>query len=788
MDILAIGFIVIYFSGFIPSTYAAAVEVSNEPSRALNEVRRTTSTQCFSDGTAKGAQKLSMLYGNTNAFYTLDGSDSFGNAVGGPGDIDGDGIVDLVVGAINDDDGNTNAGAVYIFFLQTDASIKNAQKLSSLFGNINAFYTFKAYDNFGRSVAALGDIDGDNVVDLAVGAFHDDDGSTDAGAIYLIYLETSGYAKSAQKLSMLHGNLNTFYTLVASDRFGSAGSALGDLDGDNVDDLAVGSFGDDDGGTNAGAIYVLFLRTDGTINNAQKVSNLHGNFGVFYTLGNNYFGHALGLMGDIDGDNVVELAVAEPNGDDGGTDAGAFFVLFLNVDGGVKGAQKVSILYSSFSLFYTLKYGDYFGQSLAVLGDIDGNGVVDLAVGSREDNDGGSHTGAVYVLFLRTDGDVSGAQKLSNTYGNLNAFYTIPADDKFGWAVTALGDIDGDGVLDFAAGSPHANDGSADAGAIYVVNLQQTYCETLSPTITTMPTPLPTPLPAPVPTSLPTPTPAPLPTPVPTSLPTPPPAPLPTPVPTSLPTPIPKPLPTPIPTSLPTPIPKPLPTPIPTSLPTPIPTPLPSPIPSSQPSEMTSFSPSLHPSFVPVSVGGTCYHHTSTVTRLTTNGKSAAQVPLTKVSQGDRILALDKHATPIFAKVESLPRGPSTEPFVQIQMAGKGKQGLKATMHHTFNTCVSKNNPMMHAVESYGTAVIQAKDIKAGDCLHTADGRRLVRSATHTAIKEGDVTYSIKVADGISAVAVGGVFTHAMGHVKEAFHGPISGKEKKYMANKASHM
>ena len=235
----------------------------------------------------------------------------------------------------------------------------------------------------------------------------------------------------------------------------------------------------------------------------------------------------------------------------------------------------------------------------------------------------------------------------------------------------------------------------------------------------------------------------------------------------------------------------------------PIPSALPLPIPSAQPTLHPSMSPSLHPSMLPVpaptmnptliltarpssstptvssstqadgSSSGTCYHHTSSATRLATNGKSADQVPMTNLKEGDRILALDEHAKPLFAKIEAIPNGPSAEPFIHIMMTGKGKQGLKATLHHTFDTCVGEQNPFMHAVESYGSAVVKAKDIKAGDCLYTADGRRFVRSATSREVQEGDVTYSIKLADRISAVAIGGVFTHAMGHIRNKYRTPI---------------
>jgi len=61
---------------------------------------------------------------------------------------------------------------------------------------------------------------------------------------------------------------------------------------------------------------------------------------------------------------------------------------------------------------------------------------------------------------------------------------------------------------------------------------------------------------------------------------------------------------------------------------------------------------------------------------------------------------------------------------------------------------------------------IEAKDIRAGDCLHTADGEAVVHSAKHIDYKDEDEVYSIKLAGSIGTVAIGGVFTHAIGHIQ----------------------
>ena len=110
----------------------------------------------------------------------------------------------------------------------------------------------------------------------------------------------------------------------------------------------------------------------------------------------------MGALGDLDGDGVGDLAVGAILDDDPGTDRGAAWVLFLNAEGTVKSHDKISHTQGGFT--GTLDNGDRFGISVASLGDLDGDGLSDLAVGAHLDDDGGvppdANRGAVWVLFL----------------------------------------------------------------------------------------------------------------------------------------------------------------------------------------------------------------------------------------------------------------------------------------------------------------------------------------------------------------------------------------------------
>ncbi len=145
-------------------------------------------------------------------------------------------------------------------------TVLSHQKISDTEGGFTG--ELDAFDLFGRSVASLGDLDGDGVGDLAVGATNDDDGGNGRGAVWILFLNTDGTVKSHQKISDTEGNFAD--KLNDGDFFGDSATSLGDLDGDGVGDLAVGAHGDEDGGFNHGAVWVLFLNTDGTVKSHQK--------------------------------------------------------------------------------------------------------------------------------------------------------------------------------------------------------------------------------------------------------------------------------------------------------------------------------------------------------------------------------------------------------------------------------------------------------------------------------------------------------------------------------------
>ena len=317
-------------------------------------------------------------------------------------------------------------------------------------------------DRFGSAIASIGDLESDGVSDLAVGAPFDDDNGTNRGAVWILFMDADGSVDLERKISDDEGGL--IADLDDDDGFGSALASVGDLNNDGVTDLAVGAPRDDDGGDDQGAVWLLFLDTFGRVVQNPKISDTRGDFDGNLNDGDQ-FGGAVANIGDVDIDGVTDLAVGARHDDDGGNNKGAVWILFMNSDGTVKTAQKISDSDGNFG--GNLDNDDHFGSAVAGIGDLNGDGVNDLAVGAAQDDDGGSDRGAVWILFLNTDGTVSSEQKISQNKGDFNG--DVGDGDRFGSALTSIGDLDGDGVSDLAVGAPQSDEGGPNRGATWLL-------------------------------------------------------------------------------------------------------------------------------------------------------------------------------------------------------------------------------------------------------------------------------------------------------------------------------
>ena len=195
---------------------------------------------------------------------TLANFDAFGSSIAKLGDINGDGINDIAVGAIGDDLANPTGGAVHVLLLNRDGSIKS-DSFEIVDTDDDNIFNPGDEDFTGRSIANLGDINGDGINDIAVGA-PGRPGRTKEGAVFTILMRramdnqitTNGFFRIDTNS---HSDLN----LSDDDGFGTSIANIGDRNGDGVNDLAVGAPGTDSGGTDSGALYLLYMDAETVI-------------------------------------------------------------------------------------------------------------------------------------------------------------------------------------------------------------------------------------------------------------------------------------------------------------------------------------------------------------------------------------------------------------------------------------------------------------------------------------------------------------------------------------------
>ena len=243
---------------------------------------------------------------------------------------------------------------------------------------------------------------------------------------------------SHRKISATEGGMAP--AIDDGDWFGLDLEPIGDFNLDGTPDLAAGARNDDDGGTDRGAVYLLYMSPDGSVAQHDKISQTSGGFGGVLS-NNDHFGQAIAYLGDLDGDGVGDLAVGAPL-DDLSNNRGAVWVLLMNADGTVKSHQRITVGSGGFG--GSIKVGELFGFRLENIGDLDGDGSPELAVGAIFDSRVGPNRGATWILFLEPAGTVHREVRIGPSSGGFSG--VLNDQDRFGFSLAALGDVDGDGV------------------------------------------------------------------------------------------------------------------------------------------------------------------------------------------------------------------------------------------------------------------------------------------------------------------------------------------------------
>ncbi|MEQ1778028.1 MAG: integrin alpha [Nitrosomonas sp.] len=343
--------------------------------------------------------ELSSLDGNNG--FRLDGTlDSLtGWSGSSAGDVNGDGFDDLFIGAPLTDLSIEDSGSGYIVFGQS-AGFSATMDLTSLDGN-NGFRMdgLAGGGQFGNSISA-GDINGDGLNDLMIGAYLDSPNGEGSGSSYVIFGKNSGF-DAILDISNLDGSNGFRLNGVAEgDQSGYSLSTAGDVNGDGFDDIIIGANYADANGENSGASYVIFGKASG-FDATVELSSLDGNngFRLEGALAGDYSGRSVSTAGDFNGDGFADLIIgafgAEPNGQD----SGSSYLVYGKASGFSASLNLADLGSSDGILLNGLAAGDSLGKSVSSAGDVNNDGFDDLIIGAPFGDGSIPNTGVGYVIF-----------------------------------------------------------------------------------------------------------------------------------------------------------------------------------------------------------------------------------------------------------------------------------------------------------------------------------------------------------------------------------------------------
>lgn len=381
-----------------------------------------------------------------------------GAGLAGLGDLDGNGYGDF---AFQVREGTSDKGSIYILMMDTNGTVLNHHVLDS--GAVSGLDLADG-DSFGGRIAAIGDLDDDGVMDIAATANGDDTYATNHGAIYIVFLNSNGSAKSVTKFTQ---GLNGFTGSLANQFYNSTLTGVGDVNGDGVEDLLTGSYSCDIGGTDRGGIRYIYLNTNGTVNGEKPIhNNTLGAWPNSTSPLNNLSRFGLGItsMGDINGDEIGDVAVSAYYDK-------KVYILFMD---SIQNISSYSIIQPA-DLQSTLNGVPHqFGWSLDNIGDHNGDGVNDLLITARFDDNAHFRDGSAMIVYLNSDGTVQSDEQIGEGLSTAQVGMGLHDNAWLGFQGASIGDIDGDKVPDIALTAPGHDGGGASGsqwGRLYTYNL-----------------------------------------------------------------------------------------------------------------------------------------------------------------------------------------------------------------------------------------------------------------------------------------------------------------------------
>ncbi|MBE9192560.1 FG-GAP repeat protein [Gloeocapsopsis crepidinum LEGE 06123] len=429
-------------SGNLPSGIGVFLRKTGEPNELIAIIQGSSDLSLDGNYFQSTIGEIQLLLldgtdGSTLNSIDTGTSSNTGISVSSAGDINGDGFDDVIIGESKYARIVPTSERGYVVFGSASGFGANLD-LANLDGANGFRIDGVRAQRTSVSVSSAGDINGDGFDDIILGVFEGDNyGFEGASRSYVVFGKASGFEPSLNLANLDGTNGFAINSTNPSDRSGFSVSNAGDVNGDGLADLIVGS-----PGTNSS--YVVF----------GNASGFEANFDLATLDGTNGFringaGFAVSNAGDVNGDGFDDLIVGNPNGQS--------YVVFGRASGFEANFDLGTIDGTNGFQINGINAGDRSGFSVSSAGDVNGDGFADLIVGS-------AGTNSSYVVF----GNASGFEPSLNL-ANLDGTNGFRINDA-GFGVSSAGDVNGDGFDDLIVSNPNADpSGQSYAGESYVV-------------------------------------------------------------------------------------------------------------------------------------------------------------------------------------------------------------------------------------------------------------------------------------------------------------------------------
>ncbi len=351
-----------------------------------------------------------------------------GNTVGSAGDVNGDGFDDVVVSAPYYDDPEIDEGRALLFLGSTNGPVAAPSWITEG-DQVNGYY--------GAPAAGAGDVNADGYDDVIVGAFHYTNGQSTEGKAWVYLGGVNGLSTTA--VWTREGNQG-------GASYGHAVAAAGDVNGDGYGDIIVGGSRYSSGEQNEGRVWVYY----GSVIGPDTLAA--------WTVQSNAtdarLGCSVACAGDVNGDGFADVIVGAWQYEFAIADEGGSFVY----QGTAAGLDTLPDW--TFGAGQTKAFS---GWSVSGAGDVNGDGYSDVIVGAPLFDDPINQNlidvGKAFVFY----GAPAGVDTLADW-----SFDSQQGGAQFGYALSAAGDVNGDGYTDVVVGAPYWDNGQTDEGRAFV--------------------------------------------------------------------------------------------------------------------------------------------------------------------------------------------------------------------------------------------------------------------------------------------------------------------------------